>query len=258
MMRFHSALVLLTCLLLGCTSSDPDAVPDAAGKPRYPGEASLALLYTKTADGEMNYLCSATLVALDDRRVPQPGILTAAHCFADAPPDAQGYYASFDDGKTHMKLGRAWMGDRFAGGDIAFVELEPPPTTQTTTKHRMPTPLPVTLAPPVVAAGDNVWTWGNPDNQGRALAVGYVMNPEYRKPPISGTVDGKDVLLDMRGYIVIDINTAPGSSGGLLLGGNGAIGVFSSDFHHERGFRTAFVTPVARLEPQLSQPGKLL
>jgi hypothetical protein len=200
------------------------------------------------------------LVALDDRRVPQPGILTASHCFADAPPDAQGYYASFDDGKTHMKLGRAWMGDRFAGGDIAFVEVEPQRKGQVGVKLRIPNaqPLRVTLTPPAIAAGDDVWTWGNPDNQGRALAVGYVMNPNYRKPPISGTVEGKDVLLDMRGYIVVDINTAPGSSGGLLLGNDGPIGVFSSDFHHERGFRTAFVTPVARLGPLLSVPGKPL
>lgn len=258
MMRFHSVLVLLTCLLLGCAASAPDAAPVSAGKLRYPGEASLALLYTKAASGEMLYLCSATLVALDDRRVPQPGILTASHCFADAPPDIQGYYASFDDGKSHIKLGRAWMGDRFAGSDIAFVELDPPPTTQATMEHRMPPPLPVTLASPAVVAGNDVWTWGNPDNQGRALAVGYVMNPDYRKPPISGTVDGKDVLLDMRGYIVVDINTAPGSSGGLLFGDNGPVGVLSSDFQHERGFRTAFVTPVARLEPLLSKPGKLL
>jgi hypothetical protein len=232
----------------------------SAGKPRYPGEATLALLYSKTADGEMRYLCSATLVALNDGRFPQPGILTASHCFADAPPDTQGYYASFDDGKTHVKLGRAWMGDRFDGGDIAFVELEPQQKGQETAALLTANaqPLTLTLTPATVVAGDDVWTWGNPDNQGRALAVGYVMNPDYRKPPIRGTVDGKDVLLDMRGYIVVDINTAPGSSGGLLLGDNGPIGVFSSDFQHERGFRTAFVTPVTRLGPLLSQPGKPL
>ena len=257
-MRYHSILALFACLLLGCKASIPDAATDGPGKPRYPGDASLALLYVQKAGGEMDYICSAMLVALDDRRVPQPGILTAAHCLADAPADTQGYYASFDDGKSHLKLGRAWMGDRFAGYDIAFVELEPAPTAQPATEHRMPIPLPVTLTPRAVNAGDDVWTWGNPDNQGRALAVGYVMNPDYRKPPITGTVDGKDVLLDMRGYIVIDINTAPGSSGGLLLGKDGAIGVFSSDFQHERGFRTAFVTPVARLEALLSQPGKPL
>ncbi len=254
MLRFNMAFAMFACLLLGCEASRPDAAPTAAAKPRFPGNASLALLYTKTADGEMNYLCSATLIAFDDRRVPQPGILTASHCFADGPPDAEGHYASFDDGKTHVKLGRAWMGDRFAGGDIAFIELELP-KTQGTSAPRLPTPLTVTLAPPTVAAGDEVWTWGNPDNQGRALAVGYVMNPNYRKPPISGTVDGKEVLLDMRGYIVTDINTAPGSSGGLLLGRNGAIGVFSSDFQHERGFKTAFVTPIDRLASLLSKPG---
>lgn len=261
MLRFHAASAALTCLLIGCTAGKPDATPAPVVEPRYPGEASLTLLYTKTADGAMNFLCSGTLVALDDRRVPQPGVLTAAHCFVDAPPDTKGYYASFDDGKTHAKLGLAWMGDRFDGGDIAFVELEPQRNGQETVKPRMPPnarALPVTLTPPSVAAGDDVWTWGNPDNQGRALTVGYVMNPDYRKPPIDGTVDGKDVTLDMRGYIVVDINTAPGSSGGLLLGRNGPIGVFSSDFFHERGFRTAFVTPIARLKPMLSQPGKPL
>jgi hypothetical protein len=257
MLRFHTALALSACLLLGCDANRPDAAPTAVAQPRYPGEASLALLYVKAGDGKMYYLCSATLVALDDRRVPQPGVLTAAHCFQKIVPDGKGYYVSFDEGKTHTKLGRAWLGDRLAGSDIAFIELAPPKTQGTATPP-LPSPLPVTLSPPSLIAGDEVWTWGNPDDQGRALSVGYVMNPRYRKPPIGGTVDGKAVSLDMRGYIVVDINTAPGSSGGLLLGRSGPIGVNSSDFVHERGYKSAFVTPIDRLGPLLSKPGKVL
>jgi hypothetical protein len=257
MLRFHWSLALLTCLLLGCEASRPEAAPTAAAQLRYPGEASLAQLYRKTADGQMQFFCSAGLVALDDQRVPKPGILTASHCFEEVLPDIEGYYASFDDGKTHVKLGLAWLGDRYAAGDIAYVELVLP-KAQGAAAPSLPSPLPVTLAPQPLTAGDEVWTWSNPDDQGRALSVGYVMNPRYRKPPIGGTVHGQEVFLDMRGYIVTDLNTAPGSSGGLLLGRNGPIGVNSGEFVHERGFRSAFATPIDRLGPLLSKPGKAL
>lgn len=266
MSRFPTVFALLPWLLTGCaaettglSAAEPTvAAASQSASTRYQGEASLTLLYTRTADGTMSFLCSGTLVALEDRRTQQPGILTAAHCFDDVRTGVDGYYASFDDGKRYVKLTRAWIGDRFAGADIAFIEFETPLPIQAAPRLQPSAAMPLSLAPRPIDAGEHVWTWGNPDDQGRALAVGYVMNPDYRKPPISGKMQGKDVQLDMRGYIVVDINTAPGSSGGSLLSANGIVGVFSADFQHERGFKTAFVTPVDRLAPLLATPGKPL
>ncbi len=246
MIRFCYVAALL---LVGCTGSRPDAQQITASDDHYPGEDSLALIYGKSSDGEFSYLCSGAFVALDDRRIEHPRVITAAHCFAEAGPDIQGFYASFDAGKHCLKLGRSWIGDRFSGADIAYSEMDPQETENIGTLK----PSPVSLRPAAPIAGDTVWVGGNPDNQGQALSIGYVMNPDYQQPPISGEMGGKDVKLDHRGYVVADINIAPGSSGSLLLSKKGAVGVLSGDFRHDGGFKTTFVTPIARLKPVLLQ-----
>jgi|GEM_PF-4283525 len=262
MPRFYSTSILLACLLLGCraNTSDPAAkttgetAPQTTGAPRYAGESALALLYTRDAKGDTAYICSGALVTLDDPRTAQPGILTASHCFTETDPDNHTFLASLDDGNSFHDLKHAWMGDNMTGADIAFAEFDPS-LKDTLRAHAS---LPVALAPPAINAGDSLWTWSNPDNQGRALTLGYVMNPEYRKPPISGTIEGSDVLLDLRGYIVTELNIAPGSSGGMVLSEHGLIGVVSADFMHSSQFKTVFVTPIARLKTVLAQPPKAL
>lgn len=257
MIRICSAFALCVWLLMGCKANAADAqqrANDTANNPRYAGETAMVLLYGRTAKGDTAFLCSGAFVALGDPRVAQQGILTASHCFTEADPDTRAFLASFDDGKTFHTLRRAWMGDNLAGADIAFAEFD----GSTTDNLRTYAPLPVAFDPAAPAAGAPLWTWGNPDNQGRALTLGYVMNPSYRKPPISGTLDGKEVMLDLRGCIVAELSIAPGSSGGMVIGEQGLVGVVSSDFTHENGFKTTFITPIARLKPLLSQPPKVI
>lgn len=259
MPRIYATLILLACLLPGCRANPIPAMPaestdetavQTAGTARYAGESALVLLYSQDTNGDNSYLCSGALVTLDDPRTAQPGILTASHCFTDADPDAHAFVASFDDGNSFHVLKHAWLGDNMRGADIAFAEFDAA-SNDTVRAH---TSLRVALTPSTLIAGDPLWTWGNPDDQGRALTLGYVMNPEYRKPPITGTIDRSEALLDLRGYIVTELNTAPGSSGGVVLGQHGVIGVVSADFKHSSQFRTVFVTPVARLEPLLARP----
>ncbi len=262
MPRFYVPLSLLACLLVGCGANIADTpakatgetAPQTTGAPRYAGESALVLLYTRNAKGDTRFLCSGALVTLDASLAAQPGILTAAHCFAEPDPDVHAFLASFDDGKSFHALKQAWVGDNMAGADIAFAEFDP----SLKDTLRAQASLPVALAPPAVTAGDPLWSWGNPDNQGRALTLGYVMNSAYQKPPISGSIDGADVTLDLRGYIVTELNTAPGSSGGMVLSQHGVIGVVSSDFLHDKHFKTVFVTPIARLKPLFAQPPKAL
>jgi hypothetical protein len=257
MLRSCSALTLFAGLLMGCQADTPhDSARVTASKtisaPRYPGESALVLLYARDAKGDTAYLCSGAFVTLDDPRSTQPGILTASHCFAGAEPDTEAFLASFDNGNSFHPLTRAWIGDHMSGADIAFAIFDP----SLKDALRAYSPLDVALPPTALAGGDAVWTWGNPDDQGRALTLGYVMNPEYQKPPISGTIEGNDVMLDLSGYIVAELNIAPGSSGGTVLAQQGVIGVVSSDFMHSSGFRTTFVTPVARLKPLLAHSPK--
>lgn len=59
--------------------------------------------------------------------------------------------------------------------------------------------------------------------------------------------------MDYQGYIVADINISPGSSGGLVFSKKGPVGVMSGDFKNDSGFKTVFLTPIARIKPVLLQ-----
>lgn len=237
-------------LLAGCAERVAETPGSRSNASPFAGKPSSALIYARLENGKHSFLCSAAYVTVEGSPARAPGILTASHCLFDAPPDVRGYDASFDEGESFVKLGKAWLGDRFSGADIGFVELDAPVTS----KAGSPTPVPLSLRVAGVAEGEQVWTWGNPENRGLMLSVGRIMNANYRQKPIEGMLGGRQVTIDLRGYHVVDISTGQGSSGGLLFANGGVIGVLSSDFRHDSGFKTTFVTPIARLAPVLSQP----
>ncbi len=244
-------LVLAAGFLAGCNAPPPDGVAHPPSAERFTGKRSVALIYIEQENGTFSFACSGAYVTPEGGPAKGPGVLTASHCFSDVDPSTRGFYASFDGGEHFLKLGRAWVGDRFKGADISFVELE----AQASGGSGLPTPMVVPVRASGIAEGDQVWTWANADNKGVALAVGYVMNAAYKEKPIEGTLGSEKVMVDLHGYHVADINTSPGSSGGVMMTAGGAVvGVLSSDYRHESGFKITFVTPIERLSSVLSQP----
>lgn len=241
-------LLLFIMVLAACTERAPESRFN--GVP-FAGRPSTALIYGLSENGRYSFLCSAAYVALQGSPARAPGLLTATHCFTSGDPSIRGCYASFDEGVSFLSLGRAWLGDERKAADIAFVELD----AQDAAKAGAVTPLAVSLRDPGVAEGEQVWAWGNPDNQGIALTVGRIMKTSFREKPMQAEPAGEAPQFDQSGYLVIDMTSSPGSSGGLVMAKRGAVGVFSTDaLSAGNAFKTMQITPIARLGPVLSQP----
>jgi hypothetical protein len=241
-------LLLFIMALAGCTERVPESRVDGVS---FSGRPATALIYGLSEDNRYLFLCSATYVALEGSPARMPGLLTATHCFTSGDPSIRGHYASFDEGANFLRLGRAWLGEERKAADIAFVELD----AQDAARAGAVTPLAVSLQDSEVAEGEQVWAWGNPDNQGIALTVGRIMRTNLREKPNEAEPAGQDPLFDQSGYLVIDMTSSPGSSGGLLMAERGAVGVFSTEALSADGaFKTLQITPIARLGPVLSQP----
>ena len=235
------ALALFVPLVIGGCDMLRESATSHTPSSSFP-QLHFAKLLQDTNGGPPGFICSAALVSIRSGTFNADAVLTAAHCFDDGSGHDQ-FSVLLDRDKPPIKLTKIFRGDRYAGKDIALALVEPSDIAKLTSAK----PYPIDLSEANVSAGDEVWTWGNPDNIGTSLIRGYVMNASYEHQPVTGTIGNQEKELDFNGHYFVDMNCSSGCSGALVFHKSGAIGVVSGDFISNDGFRGYFIVPLPRL-----------